>query len=375
MKTCPATVRGSGLLAEKESTMSIPVSKRAAVHCSVVATLLLAGCGGLAGGLTPTAEKFYSVDGIVRPLSSGFALQRVGVRSLGLNLRFPPKRSKSETFYLSSNIGGVYDEFKLPNTEPLCKTSGAKAEVVNSIGTTSDGDVWLPSDGPPTGIIAYAPGCGAQTAFLSVTSTGSADPDPTGVVFGPSQTAYGLVGLNSPNCCAENGVVEVYPKGASSPQYEYTDARLDSHNGYGVGAIGINKRKVYVSCCGLDPYLIVFSASGRNQKHGKKIQLQGVSAQGGSISFDKASNMIMPTFNAPSLEILAPPYTGTPTTYPLQGTPGQCGLNPKETELACSNVSANTADIYSYPSMTYEYSVAAGSASNTVSGAAFVPSH
>jgi hypothetical protein len=374
MKTCPATVRGSGLLAEKESTMSIPVSKRAAVHCSVVATLLLAGCGGLGGGLTPTAEKFYSVDGIVRPLSSGFALQRVGVRSLGLNLRFPPKRSKSETFYLSLLLGEVYNVFKLPKTKPFCESSVVDNEVVNSIATTSDGDVWLPSDGPPTGIIAYAPGCGVQTGFLSVPDTANADP--VAVAFGPSQTAYGLVGFYGTQCCAENGYVEVYPKGASSPQFQYTDPRLNSNSGF-PGAVGINKGKVYVSCCGSDPYLIVFSASGRNQKHGKKIQLQGISDQGGSISFDKAGNMIMPNFNASSLEILPPPYTETPTAYQLEGISWQCGLNPKETELACSNVGANTADIYSYPSMTYEYSVApsGGSQSNTVKGAAFVPSH
>jgi hypothetical protein len=150
--------------------MSIPVSKRAAVHCSVVATLLLAGCGGLGGGLTPTAEKLYSVDGIVRPLYSGLALQRVGVRSLGLNLRFPPKRSKSETFYLSLLLGEVYNVFKLPKTKPFCESSVVDNEVVNSIATTSDGDVWLPSDGPPTGIIAYAPGCGVQTLQTRIRS-------------------------------------------------------------------------------------------------------------------------------------------------------------------------------------------------------------
>jgi hypothetical protein len=133
---------------------------------------------------------------------------------------------------------------------------------------------------------------------------------------------------------------------------------------------------VYVSCCGSNPYLIVFSASGRNQKHGKKIQLQGISDQGGSISFDKAGNMIMPNFNASSLEILAPPYTGTPTAYQLEGTPWQCGLNPKETELACANEGELTGDIYSYPSMTYEYSVQlSGYSSYQPGGVAFVPSH
>jgi hypothetical protein len=108
-----------------------------------------------------------------------------------------------------------------------------------------------------------------------------------------------------------------------------------------------------------------------------EIHLQGVSDEGGSISFDKAGNMIMPSFQASSPEILAPPYTGTPTTYQLQGTSWQCDLNPKETELACSNVGPNTADIYAYPSITYEYSVApsGGSQFNTVSGAAFVPNH
>jgi hypothetical protein len=291
-----------------------------------------------------------------------------------LNLRFPPKRSKSETFYLSLLLGEIYNVFKLPKTKPFCESSVVDNEVVNSIATTSDGDVWLPSDGPPTGIIAYAPGCGVQTGFLSVPDTANADP--VAVAFGPNQTAYGLVGFYGTQCCAENGYVEVYPKGASSPQFQYTDPRLNSNSGF-PGAVGINKGKVYVSCCGSDPYLIVFSASGRNQKHGKKIQLQGISDQGGSISFDKAGNMIMPNFNASSLEILPPPYTETPTAYQLEGISWQCGLNPKETELACSNVGANTADIYSYPSMTYEYSVApsGGSQSNTVKGAAFVPSH
>jgi hypothetical protein len=372
MKTCPVTVRGSDLLAEKEFMMSMPVSKSAVVHCSVVATLLLAGCGGSGGGLAPTADKFYSVAGIVRPLSSGLALQRVGVRSLGLNLRFPPKRSKPETLYVSRFEGELYDGFKLPKTKPFCETTFVPEAAVNSIATTSDGDVWLPVYGSTTGIIAYAPGCGAQTALLSV--PGNADP--VGVVFGSNQTAYGLaLLLYSQSSYTYGGAVEVYPKGASSPQFEYTDPRLTSY-GFGVDAIGINKGKVYVSCCGGNPFLIVFSASKRSQTHGKKIQLQGVVGAGGSISFDKAGNMIMPDVFNSELAILAPPYTGTPTTYRLQGTAWQCGLNPKETELACANQGELTGDIYSYPSMTYEYSVRlSGYSSYQPGGVAFVPSH
>jgi hypothetical protein len=201
----------------------MPVSKSAVVHCSVVATLLLAGCGGSGGGLAPTADKFYSVAGIVRPLSSGLALQRVGVRSLGLNLRFPPKRSKAETLYVSRFEGELYDGFKLPKTKPFCETTFVPEAAVNSIATTSDGDVWLPVYGSTTGIIAYAPGCGAQTALLSVPENA----DPVGVVFGPNQTAYGLaLLLYSQSSYTYGGAVEVYPKGASSPQFEYTDPRL-----------------------------------------------------------------------------------------------------------------------------------------------------
>jgi hypothetical protein len=348
----------------------MPASKSAAVHWCVAATLLLAGCVGSDGGVTPTADKPYSVAGIAGPLTSRLALQPVGVRSLGLNLRFPPTRSKRETFYLSQFEGELYEEFKLPKTKPFCNSKIVLQTGVNSIATTSDKELWLPVQGSPNGIYAYAPGCGAQTAFFSVPQNAG----PVGVVFDANQTAYGLMGYIKSS--GNTASVEVYPKGADSPQAEYTDPRLKGAGYYTVDAIGIDaKGKVYVSCCGPDPFVIVFSGSG-SQTHGKKIQFKGVSYASGSISFDKAGNMIMPNLKASSLAILAPPYKGKPTTYQLQGQSWQCGLNPKETELACGNEDANTGDIYSYPSMTYEYSVASsGYGSIQVGGAAFVPSH
>lgn len=350
--------------------MSTSIPKNIALGWCATATLVLAGCGGSNGAITPTADNLYSVAGVSSRASSSLAFRSAGVASLGLNLRFPLKRSKRETLYLSRFEGEYYDQFKLPKPNPSCISKIVGQTIVNSIATTSDKQLWLPVQGPTNGIYAYAPGCGAQTAFLSVPQNAG----PVNVVFGADQTAYGL--MSYIHSTGDTASVEVYPKGASSPQAEYTDPRIKGDGYYTVDAIGIDsKGKVYVTCCGPHPFMIVFSGKG-SQTHGKEIELKGLGFASGSISFDKAGNMIVPNLEGSSLGIFAPPYKGTATTYKLQGQSWQCGLNPKETELACGNELANTADIYSYPSMTYKYSVTSPNYGTIqVGGTAFVPSH
>lgn len=278
-----------------------------------------------------------------------------------------PPGANAHVLYASLFEGEIYGAYKLPHTKPFCQSQFVGGTLVNSIGVDASGTLWLPTqaNGAPR-IDSFAPNCGAKGTALSVPANGS----PIGIAFDANNTKYALIvyfGTDGDN--KDSTSVAVYPTGATAPQAELTDARLNKYN-YVTDGIGIDSAgHVFVTCCDdakakVQRFAIEFTGKG-NQHKGKKILLQQMTAPGLSVSFDKADNMIIPDHgngvvvpgSEPSLDVYAPPYTGAPEIYPLRGSPGQCSLSPQQSLIACANVDANTVDLYAYPSMTYGYSV------------------
>lgn len=266
--------------------------------------------------------------------------------------------------YVVEAEGDNFFGYSPPKAAPFCsKIQNTKYAIVNSIGTDSSGTLWLPTvifSGSRYGsyIFSYAPNCGAQGTTLSAPS-GS---QPVGIAFGSDDTKYGLMQYQygSRSHITFGASVAIYPKGATSPTAELTDPRLNgSYSAQGIGADAAGN--IYVSCCGNTRpkhpmFIIVFKSGQASQQRGRKIPLNQMEDPG-SVTFDRSQNMLITDINTSSLEIYAPPYSGSPTTYPLQGNSPQCALSKHEDLLACGDYDNQDVDVYAYPSVTYQYSL------------------
>lgn len=321
------------------------VAKSFAVAAGVVTvSWTLAACSNApTNGIVPSGPSAATTTRLVEPTTGGHVL------------------------YASLFEGELYAAYELPHKKPFCQSQLVEGTLVNSIGVDAMGTLWIPTQvsGAPR-IDSFAPKCGAKGTSLSVPVTGS----PIGIAFGANGTKYALIMYFGPDGNNNDSTsVAVYPTGATSPKAELSDTRLNKYN-YVTDGIGTDSAgDVFVTCCDdakakVKRFAIEFTAGG-NQNKGKKIVLQQMTAPGLSVSFDKANNMLVPDDRSAtigpesgaSLNVYAPPYTGAPKIYPLQGSPGQCSLSPAESLLACANVEANTVDLYAYPSMRYRYSV------------------
>ena len=302
---------------------------------------VLTGCGGSQG-----------FDAGASPMS------RATTQRLALPAHHGPK------LYVVEAEGDNFLGYRPPKGAPFCsKIQNTKYAIVNGIGTDSSGTLWVPTNifsGSRYGsyIFSYAPNCGAQGTTLSAPS-GS---QPVGIAFASDATKYGLMLYQYGNRShiTFGASVAIYPTGATSPTAELTDPRLNGN--YYVGGMGIDAvGKIYVSCCaGTKPkhpvFVIVFKSGQASQQRGRKIPLSQMQFPG-SVTFDRSQNMLITDINTSTLKIYAPPYSGSPATYPLQGNSPQCALSRHEDLLACGDYDNQDVDIYAYPSVTYQYSL------------------
>ncbi len=289
-----------------------------------------------------------------------------------------PAVRKHPTLYASLQEGEVFYGYKLPHNAPFCTSQQIPSTFVDSIGADSAGTLWVPTSSSAGGFVySYAPKCGTQGTTLNV--PGGAYAHPLGIAFGRNSTKY-VVGINY---STYSGFVAVYPEGDSNPTAELTDPRLN--NGNNPVGVAVRAGKVYVLCCGAyygygaPAYIIKFPSEG-SQQRGSQIFLKQLKSPGLSVTFDSARNMIIPDQGTssikPALRIYAPPYSGTPISYPLQGASPQCSLSRKQDSLACADSENSTVDLYSYPSLSYLYSlpVQTGPSEVPVVGVAFAAS-
>lgn len=310
------------------------------------------------------------VAGRVVPASSlSFLTRELGSSDRGLRIRRDV--AKGTVLYASLFEGAVFHEYVLPKRKPLCQSQPYDPAIVNAIGTDKDGTLWVPAWAYQSWIYSYDRNCGGPVTTLSTLPLSEA----SGIAFGPDGTKFGLMTYLNPSNTVS--FVSVYPTGATSPMAELNDPRLtqaEPAGGVGVDSAG----HVYVTCCGIlsgPPihFAIKFTGKG-SQNSGKQIVLKQTTTPGGSVTFDRANNMIVPDNGGASLNVYAPPYTGKPTVHSLKGTPFQCALSPKQSTIACTNLTDNTVDLYTYPSMSYQYSLKATDyPSVQVAGVAFGP--
>jgi hypothetical protein len=346
-----------------------------AVVGAIASSMILSACSNQspANGALPSgvAAQRVKVAGATIPASSLNLFTR-GTGSDGRDLRVAGNVTGSRVLYASLFEGQIFHGYTLPKKKPFCQSQPVKLSIVNSIGTDKDGNLWLPTAfvGSPGAIYSFGANCGAPGPTLSI----PLNADPSGIAFGPDGTKYGLMTYYG---SIDTTSVSVYPPGATSPTAELTDARLNNRpepaDGVGADSAG----NVYVTCCDalkVDRFAIEFTGQGSQQK-GTKIVLQQIAVPGGSVTFDRSNNMIVPDAGGTSLNVYAPPYTGTPAVYALKGRPWQCALTRKQGTIACANLDANTIDLYAYPSMSYRYSLKSQVyPSITFGGVAFSPS-
>jgi hypothetical protein len=356
--------------------------KRASTAVTVaIGSSILAACSNASAptGVVPSEASLYS-EAAVRAVVAGVKVPSSSLRFAGdqfrsdvLDVQQPNIAASARVLYGSVSQGPVFYGYRLPSRKPFCQTQPVNSTLVNSVGTDKAGNLWVPVQVPGSAgeIFSFAPGCGAQGTTLSTPLNAL----PVGIAFGPDGTKFGLMVYISSS--KDSTSVSVYPPGATSPTAELTDARLNGPNldpdGVGADAAG----HIYVTCCGAaQPSRFAIEFTGRGgQTKGKKIVLQQLTFPGGSVTFDSSNNMIVPDLRAVTVNVYAPPYIGAPTIHPLKGTPWQCALNVGESLLACANQSANTIDVYAYPSLTYRYSLKpGGNPSSLFSGVAFFPS-
>jgi hypothetical protein len=360
----------------------ILVKRASAAVAVAIGSCILAACSNTSAprGLVPSGASLHSEGAALRAVVAGVEVPSSSLRFAGdqfrsdvLDVQQMNSAASAQVLYGSLAQSAVFYGYRLPTKKPFCQNQPVNSTLVNSVGTDKAGNLWVPVQVLGSGgeIYSFAPSCGAQGTTLSTPPNAS----PVGIAFGPDGTKFGLMVYISSS--KDSASVSVYPPGATNPTAELTDARLNGPNydpdGVGTDAAG----HVYVTCCGAaQPSRFAIEFTGRGgQRKGKKIVLQQLTFPGGSVTFDRSNNMIVPDLTAATVNVYAPPYTGAPTIHPLKGTPWQCALSRRESMLACANQSANTLDLYAYPALTYRYSLKpGGNPSSPFLGVAFFPS-
>lgn len=243
------------------------------------------------------------------------------------------------------------------NNEPpsVCEP----ASSTNGIAIDRYGNLWVP-DGRANTTTEYAPNCGG--AKLTI-------PDPTGepadVGFNGKNHVY-ILNLNN---TSGPPTVEVYNATTGKQIATLSDSRFNVLFGIGTDRLG----NVFVSNLTTKNVGIVIEFP-KGKMPGTK--LPGVAlGLPGAPAFDRANNLIISDWLHYTIDVFAPPYTGAPSTSPLEGASIWCKLNHQQLRLYCGDADNGSIDVYSYPGNAYQYSYTAGlSASALVTGVAPYPS-
>jgi hypothetical protein len=316
--------------------------------------VLVAGCSG-AAAVAPTAispagtarhaalERLaFSVarSGAVSPVPAELV---AGARVRGA-LTIATKRARGRGFtYVSQYSGTPVQEYHLQNQSngaPVCTLPG---EAVNGVGVDPRGDVWVPSGtGGGQGYTQeYGRTCGDAKRKIV---------DPNGQ---PADAGFDRKGdvyiLSIFGRSGAPGSVDVYnAKGAlirslTDPTFnELIGIGTDSHD------------NVFVSNRESNGVATVEEFPGGKMPG----TLLGNVSLGlpGAPELDKNDNLIITDWNAYTLNIYAPPYTGAPIVTAMQGLSLWCSLDRGERLLSCANLGTGAVDVYEYPGATYEYS-------------------
>jgi len=251
--------------------------------------------------------------------------------------------------------GGVYvgqfsataiNLYGLPNKHnkaPRCTDGPSSAP--NGLGyDASTRTMWDP-DGGSRSLIPFSANCSGEGSPIAESNGQPSD------IAVDGNTVY----------VADNSLdtIDIYVSGS------YTGALSNSSCLGGGFGDAVDQHNVFQACTAGQ---IIEYAGGTGP--GVLLSLTGIGAPIG-MSFDNAHNMVETDLST-GINVYAPPYSGSPiASAPTVGSSTYNQVNAANTALYVGDYGNGTADVYAYPSLSYEYSISNGlSAANTVEGIA-----
>ena len=280
-------------------------------------------------------------------------------------------------------LGGYFNLYKLPGSskeKPVCANGGLnKVAEINGMGVDSTGTLWVPGLVPKNLTSGIVLTYNMNTCTEAKTKLTETTGEPADIAFATTGTKYVMDIVNFP--AATNGQVEIYPKGKTSPtstlQLPGELVGTGSSQGLGLGVATDSKNNVYATYLNTNSGTDITVFTG-GKGTGKILQnANGTFYEG--MTFDGSGNLVVAA-NASAgatIDIFAPPFTGTPTTFAAQGSVVDLKLDPAGANLYVGDATNNTIDVYKYPSGTYEYSITVTTVAPTaavVEGVAVDPS-
>lgn len=347
---------------------------------SVAATLaLLAACSS--GGSSVPTIPGTQPDSIGRSMSLSFIPHFKQVDALGNRLQAPSATLRffdPEPFDATAitngvyganygnaggnQLGGYFNLYKLPGSsgsKPVCKGGLNKVAEINDIAADSTGTLWVPGLVPTNlvkGIVlTYTKNTCTEAKAKLTETTG----EPSDIAFTTTGTKYVLDIVNFPKMT--NGQIEIYPKGKTSPssrlQLPGELVGTGSSQGLALGLATDSKNNVYATYLNTSSGTDITVFAGGAGK-GKILQnVSGVDYEG--MTFDGSGNLVVATdaSGGAAIDVFKPPFTGSPTSFPAQGSAIDVKLDPAGTHLYVGDATNNTIDVYKYPTGTYLYSI------------------
>jgi hypothetical protein len=348
---------------------------------SAAATLaLLAGCSG--GGSSVPAIPATSQGAPTQSISHSFTPHFKLIDALGGRLQAPsntlrfvdpnpfdltaPKKGVYGANYGNAGgdqLGGYFNLYKLPgssNSMPVCANGGLnKVAEINGIGADSTGTLWVPGLLPTnltSGIVLTFKKNTCTEATAKLTDKAG---EPADIAFTSTGKMYVLDIVNFP--AMTNGQIEIYPKGKTKPsgtlQLPGELVGTGTSQGLALGVATDKMNNVYSSYLNTSKGTNITVFTGGTGSGTILQNTNGTLYEG--ITFDASGNMVVAADSSAgaTINVFAPPYTGTPTSFAAQGSVVDLKLDPKGLNLYVGDAANNTIDVYKYPSGTYEYSI------------------
>jgi hypothetical protein len=340
------------------------LTRTAAAACATAA--LAAGCSGspsqsgafapAAASMRPSAAAYHPMvdaHGAMSQLPRGFVPN--GLRRLWL--RPAPDAAKVSVAVAQFGGSSVLWFDKINNKKNTPPTVCEPAQSTNGIRVDRHRNLWVPNGIADT-VTEYAPDCGAAKLTIDDSSG-----EPADIGFDRSGSVY-VLNINNHTGAP---TVEVY---------DATGKHLRTLSDPSFAALfGVNS----------DQQGDVFVSNLTSQNYGNVVEfpkgkMPGTVLSGihlglpGVPAFDSKSNLIITDWEALTLDVFAPPYTGAPTTSSIEGSSIWCPLGPKENRVYCGDADNGSIDVFKYPGGKYLYSYTADlSPSELVTGVAPSP--
>jgi hypothetical protein len=260
-------------------------------------------------------------------------------------------------------LGGYFNLYKLPGSsgsKPVCKNGGLnKVAEINGIGVDSTGTLWVPGLVPTnltSGIVLTFTKNTCTKAAAKLTDMGG---EPADIAFTTVGKKYVMDIVNFP--AMTNGQIEVYPKGGTKPtstlQLPGELIGTGTSQGLGLGVATDSTNNVYATYLNTNKGTNITVFTGGKGSGTILQSTNGTLYEG--MTFDGNGNLVVAADSSggATINIFAPPFTGSPTTFAAQGSVVDLKLDSAGANLYVGDAANNTIDVYKYPSGTYEYSI------------------